>query len=139
MVKRAGQSTALAAYPVESGRSYGSGDRVHTVRVKLMQWDYSTEREVEIGGNTLGFSILDAAIDSIAEEIANEVEAGRHLVMTNPKGDKLKLDVSGLLGPADNDEIDEEMIKELVVCAEIIAVRPEKVEQPAKKGRKARK
>lgn len=112
----------LTAYPVESGQSYGNGERVHTVRITLMQWSYSTVRGIEIGGNTLGFDILDAAIGSLAEEIALEVEGGKCLVLTNPAGDTLEMDASSLLGWND-DEVDEERIKDLVVRAEIIAVR----------------
>jgi hypothetical protein len=49
-----------------------SGDGIHKVRVTFQFEKYKLVKEIEIGGNCAGFSIMDDAVNTVVDELFDE-------------------------------------------------------------------
>lgn len=97
------------------------------VEIVLMQWAYSKKIEVEIGGNCTGLSVLEAAIgrlyDSLLPE-GDENDAPAKIVLANEKGDTLEC--------ADDEDLGDDWLKNMVVSLQIIAYTPPTINEVRK-------
>lgn len=88
-----------------------------TVRMKFMQWDYSTELTAVVGGNTLGFSVIETALSSTYDDLPkgeyNEVQ----LILKRANGDELLC--------CDEEDRGDEWLGDMLVAAEIIKIEME--------------
>lgn len=62
----------------------------HTIRITLMQWDYSIDLESEVGGNCRGSDLFGTAIENYYEKHCDE-EGMLMLILTKPNGDTLEV------------------------------------------------
>ncbi|MFL7901599.1 DUF5406 family protein [Azospirillum argentinense] len=82
----------------------------HRVEVVLQLWDNRKVYEKDVGGNCIGWAVIDSAIEEIIDEIAMD---GR-VILTSPDDEELTVDDA-----ADDDDWDER-IRKMVVSARII-------------------
>ena len=102
--------------------SLGGSDEyaIKTVKVTLAHENYRREFISKVGGNTTGFSVLEAAVDFIYDDMTKELEEDDEIVcfeMTNPEGDMMQF--------MDDDDQQQDWLKEFVIAAEIIGVTKE--------------
>lgn len=125
-------TTALVAYPDDKPNRSSGTMRDHVVRVKFQHGRCTAVRETTIGGNTMGFDVMEAAVRGLCEEIASECDDGGEFVLTDQDGNTIAYDASSLCDI--NNEVDERELYGLVVSVEIASVRDEA--RAAKKARR---
>ena len=82
-------------------------------------WEFRAERTVEVGGNCTGLSVIESAIDRVLEELEQHGERMTpEIILTSPSGDQLEC--------SDDDERWDEWLKDMLISAEIIAIRPDR-------------
>lgn len=102
------------------------------VEIVLRQWDYSAAHTVDIGGNCLGFSIMETAVGALFDRLANEAEGGGEegpivrVTLTNPKGETLLC--------TDDDDLGEEWLGKMVVSVAIVGWTPPTLNEVRKKN-----
>lgn len=88
---------------------------VHVVKVTLQQWEYKKSFIVEIGGNCAGFTNMDTAIDLVLEKLYDPRSDSYHVVLMDVDGNELITE--------DDEYMEEEWLKDMVVAIEIIGVK----------------
>jgi len=103
-----------------------------TIKITLGTWDYRAERAVQVGGNCFGFSVLEAAFESLFEQIREE-----NSVPDDCENDEIceendfsilmhrEHDGADLLCEPDQDDC-EEWLKQLVIGMEIVDIQKDK-------------
>jgi hypothetical protein len=81
------------------------------VEIVLMQWDYKKSFTVDIGGNCIGFDVIEAAVERIYDGLPSD-ELGPFVILTNSAGDDLECQ--------DEEGREDEWIKDMVVSAQIV-------------------
>ncbi|MFZ5739624.1 MAG: DUF5406 family protein [Pseudomonadota bacterium] len=84
------------------------------VEVQLKQWDYAAEFIVGIGGNCIGFDVLEAAIGSVIDHLSEGVDASQLLQV------KLKNADGGELLLIDEEDDGEAWLRPMVVSVRIV-------------------
>lgn len=93
-----------------------SGKRAkQTVRLTFGQWDYRATREVVVGGNCTGRSVIDSAVWRAYEEL--EGDRSPRIELTRANGDTLLC--------TDDEDRGEDWLSDMLVAAEIIAIVPD--------------
>ncbi len=96
-----------------------------TVKLTFGMWEYRAERTVEVGGNCTGLTVIESAIYNAYEELPKISDGmGSKLpgiVLTRPGG----TEEDGLSCTDDEDEGDD-WLKDMLIGAEIIAIRPDR-------------
>jgi hypothetical protein len=81
-----------------------------TVELTFQQWTAKATFKTVVGGNCTGLSVIECAIDNITEKLE---EDGGVIVLKKPNGDTLEC------------ELWECELEKMLVCARIIAIKPE--------------
>jgi len=85
-----------------------------TVKLVFGQWRYRKEVLVDVGGNCTGFAVIEAAIGSFYEECTNDGDFEFELELEDAEG--------GLLICEDEENQGEDWLKDMLICAEIVAI-----------------
>lgn len=95
-----------------------SGNKaLHTVKLTFAMWDYRLEVTETVGGNILGFDVLEAALDKITERVIEESSDDMFsITLSRPDGDTLEVD--------DSDDDAEEVLRKMLVGFEVLSVVP---------------
>lgn len=65
-------------------------DGVHVIEILFQYDDYKASRTIEIGGNCVGWGVLDNSVDYLRYEDSDESDV---IVLTNPEGDTISVPV----------------------------------------------
>jgi hypothetical protein len=87
-----------------------------TYAITLMMWDYSKTFEVEVGGNVLGFDLLETAVDALYDDLEVDDDGRIVVELENPDGETLICQ--------DDEGQEESWLKEMVVS--VVLVKQEK-------------
>jgi Family of unknown function (DUF5406) len=97
------------------------------VEIILKAWGYSATFTEEVGGNCLGFDVIECAIVNLYDRLVDDGAEPTKVVLTNSSGDELLCE--------DDEDREEEWLKKMVVSARIVAwVAPTLNEVRAKNG-----
>lgn len=95
------------------------------VEITLMQWDYKAVFRSTIGGNCMGLSIMESAIEDLYYRLAEEQAIGDDcpvsVTLTNAEGEELICE--------DDELMEDEWLKKMVVSIQII----ERIKQEVKR------
>ena len=86
-----------------------------TVRLTFGQWQYRGTMDVEIGGNCMGFSVIDSAAYAAFEKCWSEDDEIARIVLTDADGNTLSC--------TDYEDRCEDWLKDMLLAAEIISIR----------------
>lgn len=81
-----------------------------TVRLTFGQWKARCVKEVVVGGNCTGLTVIETAIESLYDKLPDKT-----LVME---------DLDDTLECSDDEDRGEEWLKDMLVAAEIISIEP---------------
>ncbi len=90
----------------------------HTVKVTLMQWEYTAAIEVKVNGNCEGFTIMESAVSMAFESLPfnegfeDESEIS-YITLVDPEGNELLCE--------DDEQCCESWFNKMVVSVEIIS------------------
>ncbi len=85
------------------------------IEITLKQWAYSADFTVHVGGNCRGYSVFDAAIYTLFEELLEAAGDGTvpaKVTLTNPAGDTLICE--------DEEGHDEDWLKDMIVAIRLV-------------------
>lgn len=89
------------------------------VRLTFAQWKYRTTREVVIGGNCTGLSVIDSAVETVLEDLEyTEYEGREYSRITLEDGDGNTLEYE------DEDCRCDDWLKDMLIAAEIVEIVP---------------
>lgn len=90
-----------------------------TVRLTFAQWEYRKTIETEVGGSCTGLTVIECAVDNVYESLPEDHHGCVYLEMeeTNGSGDTLT--------NVDDEDRGDEWLKDMLVCAEIVDIRPD--------------
>lgn len=94
-----------------------------TVRLTFGKWDYRATTEVEVGGNCRGLTVIECAISNFLETLPTREWDDELSVLT--------LTRTGVDGETDELECEDEdskyddWLKDMLIGAEIVAIRPD--------------
>ena len=108
---------ALASFDPNDARSMTTE---HVFRLTFQAWAYSIVIETGVGGNCQGFDNLDTAISNLYEALPENRHGNPFLVLYDEDGGSMEVDENAL----GEYPLDEEMLKTMLVRAEIIALAP---------------
>ncbi|MGE4335342.1 MAG: DUF5406 family protein [Pigmentiphaga sp.] len=91
-----------------------------TVRLTFGMWEYRKTVETEVGGNCTGLTVIDCAVSNAYEELPENRYGTAYLVMES------LADPEDTLQCEDDEDQREDWLKDMLVGAEIIAIRPDK-------------
>jgi len=80
-----------------------------TVELTFQQWEYTATETTTVGGNCTGLDVIESAIENIEEELGYD---DGEIILTNADGGTLVC------------ELWEEKLKDMLVCARIVAITP---------------
>ncbi|MDR2597252.1 MAG: DUF5406 domain-containing protein [Treponema sp.] len=88
-----------------------------TVQLTFGLWEYRKAIVVTVGGNCRGLSVIEAAVENVYNQLSNAPHASEAKTMTlvNKKGEEME-----------TTEDEEDWLKNMLIKAEIIAIRPSK-------------
>lgn len=87
-----------------------------TVELTFKQWQYSATATVEVGGNCMGLSIIESALESAYDKLPTTSWDAAYIVMTDSEGNELTVE--------DLDERDYDWLNAMLVKAEITSIVP---------------
>ncbi|MBE5254567.1 DUF5406 family protein [Mixta mediterraneensis] len=88
------------------------------VKLTFGQWDYRAEIIAEVGGNCMGMTVIESAVEDAYDRLPTVHSYNlKYLSLHNKNGDVLEC-------PDDCDEGDDWLAK-MLVAAEIISIEPE--------------
>ncbi len=90
-----------------------------TVRLTFGMWEYRKTVETEVGGNCTGLTVIDCAVSNVYEELPENRYGATYLVM------KSLADPEDTLQCEDDEDQGGYWLKDMLVGAEIIAIRPD--------------
>jgi hypothetical protein len=90
-----------------------------TVRLTFAQWEYRKTIETEVGGNCTGLTVIECAVDNVYDSLPRNRHDCAYLEMgaVDGSGDTLICE--------DDEDSGDEWLKDMLVCAEIVAIRPD--------------
>lgn len=89
-----------------------------TVRLTFAQWEYRKTVEVVVGGNCTGLTVIECAVDNLYDSL-DETDFGSvqlELEAMDGSGDTLCCE--------DDEGHGEEWLKDMLISAEIVSIRP---------------
>lgn len=93
------------------------------VEIVLKQWEYEARFTVRLGGNCLGFIVLEHAVGRLYEDLTNELpdDQPASVTLTAPDGRKLLCE--------DDEQDEESWLKAMCVSLRIVAYDPPTLNQ----------
>ena len=91
-----------------------------TVRLTFGMWEYRKTVETEVGGNCTGLTVIECAVDNVFESLPENHYGAPYLVMQSLKNPEDTLQCE------DDEDHGDEWLKDMLISAEIIAIRPDK-------------
>jgi hypothetical protein len=88
----------------------------HVIEVVVKQWRCEKTFVTRVGGNCHGFTIMETAIDNIYESLLSEDGSPPELILTDHTGRELLC--------CDDEGLEEEWLKKMVVSCRIIDFEP---------------
>lgn len=90
-----------------------------TVRLTFGMWEYRKTLETEVGGNCTGLTVIDCAVGNIYDNLPENHYGAASMEMDamDKSGDTLLCE--------DDEERGEEWLKDMLISAEITAIRPD--------------
>ena len=96
--------------------TYCGRDATQTVRIVFGIWEYRKTIEVGVGGNCLGFDVIEAAIDAFYDKLFYESDSVPKLVLIHP--------VTGTeLLHEDDEDRGPDWLRKLVISVEIVNIK----------------
>jgi hypothetical protein len=95
-----------------------------TFRLTFRCWGYTAQHDVTVGGNCLAMDNLGCALGRLYDRLPLSRDDVSQLLLTDDKGDTLLCE--------DDEDGDEQWLLEMLVCAELIDVAPDKPKKAAK-------
>lgn len=93
------------------------------IEITLMQWEYTTTRVVTVGGNCLGLTVLESAVEALYGQIEPDIEDEiAEIILINPEGYKLYC--------TDDELQQEDWLKEMVVSVRFVEAPATNEENP---------
>jgi hypothetical protein len=86
------------------------------VEVTFKMWTYSATRTVTVGGNCLGFTVLEAAVSQIYDDLRSKGGDMATIILTDPAGKEMEAQ--------DDEDKEDEWLKAMVVSLRIVAYDP---------------
>jgi hypothetical protein len=86
------------------------------VTLTFQQWEYSADVSITVGGNCTGFDVIDAAVCRLYDRISKDGERAAKLKLVSADGASLTCE--------DEEEIGEDWLKRMLVCARITSIKP---------------
>jgi len=96
---------------------------VQTVRLTFGVWDYRAVMEVDVGGNCTGLTVIDCAVGIAYDQLEQRSIYGSddtYAVITLAKAGEAEADMEC----EDDEGHGEEWLKDMLIAAEITAIRP---------------
>jgi hypothetical protein len=91
-----------------------------TVRLTFGMWQYRKTIETDVGGNCTGLTVIDCAVENVCEALPENRYGSPYLVMEAPDNPEETLQCE------DDEDRGEDWLKDMLIAAEIIAIRPGK-------------
>ena len=85
-----------------------------TVKLVFGQWRYRKEVLIDVGGNCTGLAVIEAAIGNFYEACSSDGDFEFELELEDTEG--------GLLICEDEEGKGEDWLKDMLICAEIVAI-----------------
>ena len=101
---------------LDPNMNFSGNTAVKTIRLVFGAWDYRAVRNVTVGGNCSGLTNIEAAIESLFDDLYDERPSLPQLVMERENGEKLICE--------DDENREEDWLKDMLVSAEIVAATP---------------
>ena len=91
-----------------------------TFRLTFRLWAYGGQFDAKVGGNCPAFTSLDCALSNFYDSLPESRFGAKQLTLTRADGDTLLCE--------DDEEREDDWLMEMLVCAELIDLQPEKRE-----------
>lgn len=90
-----------------------------TVRLTFGMWEYRKTMETEVGGNCTGLTVIDCAVGNVYDNLPENYYGAASMEM-------YAMDESGdILLCEDDEERGDDWLKDMLIAAEITAIRPD--------------